>query len=62
VAKATAVPAAVRIAGILAIGSAAICEMLSLRLVHSPAASSAAANSAPSATRTSGPTRPASIE
>ena len=45
-ANATAVPAAVRIAGMLAIGSAAIAEMLSLRRVHSPAASSASANSA----------------
>jgi hypothetical protein len=47
VAKATAVPAAVRIAGILAIGSASIAETLSLRRVHSPAASSASAKAPP---------------
>ena len=46
VANATAVPAAVRIAGMLAIGSAAMLEMLSLRRDHSPAPSSASANSA----------------
>ncbi|MEY9416273.1 hypothetical protein ABIF69_002715 [Bradyrhizobium japonicum] len=62
VANATAVPAAVRIAGMLAIGSAAMLEMLSLRRDHSPAPSSAAANSPPRNTRAPGPTRPASIE
>src|SRR3954465_14255300 len=59
VANATAVPAAVRIAGMLAIGSAAMLEMLSLRRDHSPAPSSASANTPPRNTRTPGPRRPA---
>jgi hypothetical protein len=60
--NATAVPAAVRIAGMFAIGSTSIDEVLSERRVHSPAASSASANAPPNNTRTPGPSRPASIE
>ena len=48
--------------GVLPVPAPATAEMLSLRRVHSPAASSANANRPPSSVRTPGPSRPCSME
>src|SRR5690349_18880936 len=61
-AYAMVVPAAVRILGICALAMPAMPVINSLRRVHSPAAISKSASSAPSETRVPGPNQPCSID